>query len=76
MVLILDSGSKRVAHIWSKSGIFDLLMAFGYIERVIKCDVRCSELPSYISTMGTKDNQTRNRERERDVPFNIFCSVV
>ena len=36
MVLILDGSAEHGAHIWSKSGVSDLLKAFGYIERVVK----------------------------------------
>ena len=60
MVLELDGNLEHGAHIW----YFDLLKAFGYIERVVKptfflqkrpillymC-ATCPELPSYISTI-------------------------
>ena len=38
MVFILDGSSEHGAHVWSKSGIFYLLKAFGYIKRVVKSD--------------------------------------
>ena len=38
MVVIIDGSSFPYAHIWSKSGISDLLKAFGNIERVVKSD--------------------------------------
>ena len=63
MVYILDGCSFHTAHIWSKSGIFNLMKSFGYINsRQIRffqeklpilhhrC-AKCSELPSYISAM-------------------------
>ena len=39
MALILDGSSEHGAHIWSKSVNFDLLKAFGYIDRVVKSEL-------------------------------------
>ena len=38
MVLILYGIPEHGAHIWSKSVNFDLLKAFGYIDRVVKSE--------------------------------------
>ena len=62
MVFILDGFPFFYGHIWRH---FDLVKAFGYIERVVKSEKKSgltyvtsyesnnyNELPSYISTIG------------------------